>query len=383
MQGRLLRMWDAIIVGLGPAGSTAARHAALKGLKVLGLDKARFPRSKLCAAGLTGRAKRCLPLSPDCYQETTINRIYIHLGDKRPIAIESPVELMTTTTRERLDNALLDLAIRAGVEIREESRVVRIRQEGQRIAVGCGNAIEYSRYVIGCDGANSIVRRAVQARKPVFFPAWQVEYPIPDEANDDVRNEVRFDLGSTPHGYGWIFPKRTTIAVGVAGRFKTRLRMEAALTRVTRLLPVVSKWRPLAASGHAIPGFNRHNRIASGGLLLAGDAAGLVDPFLGEGLYYALRSGELAGCWVADELNQNQPEHPDYPATIRDEFERDLLIAARIGRIVYSFPALMHRLGLRHPGIFPRLADNLTDGSGYTGFLKSLPILWRLLFQDL
>ena len=375
-------MWDLIVVGLGPAGSTAARRAALRGLKVLGLDRARFPRSKVCAAGLTGRAIRHLPLKSDCYREAAINRVHIHWDGRDPLTVESSSGLMVTTRRETLDNALLELAGQAGVEIREGCHVSGVNTGSRSTGVYCSRGTEFARYVIGCDGANSVLGRSVRMKRPAFYPAWQVEYAIPETADDHLRSDVRFHLGAAPHGYGWIFPKKTSVVVGVAGRFGDRRTLETAMQRVTKLLPAESGWRRLTAGGHSIPVFDKRNSIASGGLLLAGDAAGLVDPFLGEGIYYALRSGEIAGDWVAGELAETAPERPDYPTLIRNELGPDLSIAGRLGKIVYSMPCFMQWLARRHPGIFQRLAQNLSNESGYTGFAQTLPFLWRHLIVD-
>ncbi len=128
-------MWDLIVIGLGPAGSTAARTAAQHGLKILGLDSAKFPRYKVCAAGLTGRAEKLLPLTPDRYLEKSVRRICITLRDRKPIVVESSDVLMSTTRRETLDTALLNLASDAGAVIREGCRVdkVCVEKDGIRM----------------------------------------------------------------------------------------------------------------------------------------------------------------------------------------------------------------------------------------------------------
>ncbi|MBN1879405.1 geranylgeranyl reductase family protein [bacterium] len=375
-------MWDVIVVGMGPAGSTAARVAAQHGMNVLGIDRARFPRHKPCAAGLTGRAARLLPLSPEQYQEVSVKRIRIMLGDNPPIKIDSPANLMTTTRRDVLDTALLKHAVDAGVRIIEGCRVNRITTNSRSVEVFFDGGSERTHRLIGCDGANSIVRRILQSKHPRCYPAWEAEYRLPDDIDAETQLDAVFDLGVVRRGYGWIFPKKRSVSVGLAGLFESRKTMEKAFQDLLKHIPGHIGWECIRKTGHTIPVYNSRNIIAGDRVLLAGDAGSLVDPFLGEGLYYALRSGDIAGRWVAGKHDGIGEGMNGYQTIIKETIGRELVIAGRLARIVYSVPGWMHHMAAHHPSILFQFADCLANDNGYTGFLKTLPFPWKLAFGD-
>ena len=117
-------MRDVIVIGLGPAGSTAARIASEQGLNVLGIDKAVFPRHKPCAAGLTARACRLLPMHESEYLEQKVHSIRIYMGMNKHIDLTDSEPVMITSKRETLDTALLRRAIQVGTEVMEDCRVI-------------------------------------------------------------------------------------------------------------------------------------------------------------------------------------------------------------------------------------------------------------------
>jgi geranylgeranyl reductase family protein len=378
------QMWDAVIVGLGPAGSTAARVAAEAGLKVLGVDRAEFPRWKPCAGGLTLRAKNKIPLPVSEYLEKEVYSLAVAWNDDKPVSVNRTTPFMFTTRRETLDEALLQKAVDAGATVLQKCHVHSVRIERDYICIHSGRRTERTRFLIGCDGINSIVRRALNPGKMRVYPAWEAEYEMTDSAPDAARNQVVFDIGVARRGYGWIFPKKELFSVGVAGDIGNRDDMMDAVRKILLHLPPGSTGNIVQQRGHLLPVFNPDLAVSGHRILLAGDAGGYVDPFTGEGLYYAFVSGESAADWVIRNIRNPDPDCGTYRTLLMKTVGRDLIMASRLARIIYSMPGVMHILARSRPGVLERFADSLSAGDekGYTDFIRHLPWYWRLFFWN-
>ncbi len=273
-------MWDVVIVGAGPSGSTAAYLLSKMGFKILLLDMRSFPRSKPCGGGITLKAARLLeelglPLEP----VEAFHRDVVVAGFGREITVStSPGEFAIALVRRDLfDHRLLESAIGAGAEfIRAKVSAVKVSDSGVKL-IGPG---EEARLVIGADGANSVVALTSGVRS-----GWRREDVIlAFEGNAPLQDRLIFMVDAAPYGYGWIFPRRKDSNAGVGGMSeKSREIMEAFREFSSRFNVRMNGSWIIPAGGHGKP-------IAKDRVLLVGDAAGLADPLTGEGLYYAFRS---------------------------------------------------------------------------------------------
>ncbi|PWK59277.1 geranylgeranyl reductase family protein [Roseicyclus mahoneyensis] len=285
---------DVVILGGGPAGSAAATTAARLGLRVVVIDKARFPRDKLCGGLFTGRARGeyvrifgCTP-DPGLFEER--RAISFHLGDRTLSRMED-VPPMYLTMRRSLDAHLLSLAAQAGAELRTGCRVADIDLAAERVVLEDGTTLAY-RVLIGADGVTSAVARTLFGRP--FDPkkiGFALEKEMPPQTDADVLRTVRVDFGAAEWGYGWSFPKRASTTVGVGGLHRLNPDMKARLHDYAALL---QQGDADGMKGHFLPFGDHRRRPGRGNVLLAGDAAGFVDPITGEGIGHALTSGRLA-----------------------------------------------------------------------------------------
>jgi len=285
---------DLVILGGGPAGSAAATTAARLGLRVLLIDKARFPRDKLCGGLFTGRARgeyrRIFgrDLAPELFEER--RAISFFLGE-RPMGRMENVPPMYLTRRRDLDAHLLDLAGAAGAELRTGCRVAEIDLGANRLTLEDGTQVGY-RVLIGADGVTSAVARALFGR--AFDPAtigFALEKEMPPEPDPVIARTVRVDFGAADWGYGWSFPKRGSTTVGVGGLQRRNPDMTARMHAYAALL---DQGDASGMKGHFLPFGAYRRRPGKDNVLLAGDAAGFVDPITGEGIAHALGSGRLA-----------------------------------------------------------------------------------------
>ena len=288
--------FDVLVVGAGPAGSATAIHLARGGARVLLAEKARFPRDKPCGGGLTGRALRALPCPVDPVVEHVVDRFELRLryGPRFERAGDEPMILMTQ--RKRLDAHLAEQAAAAGADLRDDSRVddLEAGADGVEATVnGRGRSVRAD-VVVGADGANGIVAKAVGlGREIVRGVALEGNVSWGELEPDRYRGRAVVELGVVPGGYGWVFPKGDHANLGVGGWGSEGPRLRGHLERLAAAHGV-SVDALSDVKGHRLPMRPLGTSPATGRVLLIGDAAGLVDPLSGDGIYEAFVSARLA-----------------------------------------------------------------------------------------
>jgi geranylgeranyl reductase family protein len=291
--------FDALVVGAGPAGSTAAHRLAAAGARVLLVDRARFPRDKPCGGGLTLRAARRLPVAVDPVVEDVVHTFELRLGYRTSFERSGRAALCLMTQRKRLDDFLARRAEDAGVVFRDGVRVEDVSDRGARID---GTLVEAG-VVLGADGANGTSARALALARDIDHGV-ALEGNLPYGAADERRYRGRLvlELGVVPGGYTWVFPKGDHVNVGVGGWRSEGPRLRDHLRRLC-VVHGFDVERVTDTRGYRLPYRTRQTQIARGRALLVGDAAGLVDPLTGDGMYEAITSANLAADAVlADDL---------------------------------------------------------------------------------
>jgi len=282
--------YDAAVIGAGPAGSTTAYRLAAAGASVLLVDKARFPRDKPCGGGLTTRAVKQLPFSVEPVVEDVVHTFELRLGYRSRFERASDEPLCLMTQRRRLDHFLVRQAQEAGAEFRD----------GIRMTVD--DALRSADVVIGADGVNGVTARYVGT---TFGHGVALEGNAPLDAR--YRGKLVLELGVVPGGYGWVFPKGDHVNFGVGGWESEGPRLREHLRRLCDEHGADhSQLKDLR--GYRLPFRRAGSTLASNRLLLVGDAAGLVDPLSGDGMYEAFVSARLAAeAVLADDLDAYAP----------------------------------------------------------------------------
>lgn len=368
MQGCSVTSYDVAVVGGGPAGSTVARELALGGARVCLLDKARFPRPKACGGALSPRVLRHLPSGVERWLRARVQRAVFTFRSGRPFEVTSSVPMGYMVCREEFDAWLLGRAEEAGACVREGAAVRRIERTGTGFTVCAAGEEVRAAWVIGADGANSVVAAQLLGRRaPAKFIALESELPYD---GGPLQDTVLVDVGRYPGGYAWAFPKGDRVNVGVMLEFprgrELRGALETFMSGVPGLPPGAAvHWQaaPVAAAR------TEPARCAGAGVLLTGDAARLADPFLGEGIYYAVRSGSLAASALlagrdrADVVVQ-------YETAIAEAIWPDLRAASRIAALFHRTPRWWHRVLSRMPGSLTQYVAVLTGEESYAGLLR-------------
>ena len=311
-----MERFDVAVVGAGPAGSLTAYRLARAHARVLLIDKQRFPRDKPCGGGLTMRAVKELPFSVDPVVEDVVTRVECRLRYGRSFERGSRT-LCLMTQRRRLDTFLVERAAEAGAEFRDGVRVEveserRIRVEGNLVAV---------RALVGADGANGTTARALGLGGDIVHGV-ALEGNILDADVDKQRYAGRMviELGIVPGGYGWVFPKGDHVNVGVGGWSYVGPRARDDLRTLCERHGIDPE-RVEQKRGHRLPMRRPGTRLARGKALLVGDAAGLIDPVSGDGIYEAFVSARLASETIEDLLNGRVTSLESYAPAVRSALD--------------------------------------------------------------
>ena len=293
-----MRRYDAIVVGAGPAGSTAAYRLARAGADVLLLDRARFPRDKPCGGGVTERAARLLPFSLDPVVEDVATEVDLRLRYGKTIRRGDGVPLVYLTQRRRLDLFLAEQAASAGADVRDGVRATAV-EEG---AVSAASDRYEADVVIGADGVNGVSAKALRLGGNRHVGV-ALEGNVPNaKLERDYRGKIVLEFGVVPGGYAWVFPKGEHANFGVGGWGSEGPALRDHLRRLCDAHGVAAEDLQ-EVRGYRLPLRSPESALARRRAPLVGDAAGLIDPVSGDGMFEGFLSSRYAADAVLDLLH--------------------------------------------------------------------------------
>lgn len=358
--------YDVIVVGAGPAGSTAARLCAEDALQVLLLDKAAIPRFKSCAGGITRRGYRLL--DTDVPDKLLRNRAYgakvvcgrhmAYVRDEEPIAY--------LTRRSEFDEHLVKAAVKEGVELSESTCFNKLERKRGFAEVSTSKGVFSCNMVVGADGASSRVAGYVRKPHKPHQIGVTLEADIPyDGARLD---DLEFHLATAPSGYSWIFPKDDHVSVGmggVAGKFKNPRECFTSFLSSQGFPP------DSVYAGHMIPAGGFKREIVSDNIILAGDAAGFVDPLFGEGITFAVNSGICAAKAISmcsGKKDFGRRGLRIYERMCRKDFLDDLRYGLWSAYLIHRYPGFFTRM-LCRPKAGKKLLELVSGETSYRSLL--------------
>ncbi len=334
---------DVVVVGAGPAGSLLAYRLARSGVDVVLLDKARFPRGKTCGGGVSVRAQKLIPYDISPVIEQTVTGISFTRKFEDAFTRRYPKPLLATVRREPFDEFLARRAREAGARLGEGTPFLSMKPKGEGIELETAAGACTALYVVGADGAQSPVARemgllsaqasilAVHSEAPAsLVPDWDPSL-------------IHIDWGSVRRCYAYLFPKKLSLSLGAggfagpAGKIKGYQRAFLE-TRFQR-----DQTFPFSAAGFMIPLRKHRSPIHAGRCLLVGDAAGLADPFTGEGIFSAVKSAEIAASVVQEALRNRWDSLEPYQEAIDRDLMPELECSRLFRELFHLRPSYFHQ----------------------------------------
>ena len=347
--------YDTIIVGAGPAGGTAAFFLGQAGQRVLVLEKENLPRYKTCGGGLSADVLKQFPFSFDPILERRVKAVRYVLEDQA-VTIPVPGDSICMVMRDRFDAYILE---HARADLRPETKVKGVQEKPDQVIVETESGERLAcNYLIAADGANSTVAHSVGLRRNrTLAAAIEVEARVPPEILNEYAETPMLVFGKVPHGYVWIFPKSDHLSVGIGSMRPKPGELQVTLKQAIARYGITLDG--FAIHGHPVPIFQRWEPLITRRTLLVGDAAGLVDPFTGEGIRFAINSAH----WAAEAILSGHPEN--YPPQINRRIRFNHAIGAVLADSFFAFPKIWFVLAVRNPYATQAFEDMLSGRSSY------------------
>lgn len=381
------------VLGGGPAGAFAAERLAEAGLRVVVFDE-KLAWEKPCGGGITYKAYSQYPfLIHNDTPKKLITDTYLaapKAGSCRMV-LRQPLVIYA---RFDLNRLLLERAERAGAQL-EKARVLELTPSGRGWRVRTtGGTLEADFCIVATGARNSL--RDVGTEWTADNTMYALGYYVPS-------SQEHIDIQFLPRleGYIWIFPRCGHLSVGICGKGEPAQALRRRLERYMEERGV--SWKGAQFYAHMLPSLGpsawRRNRVAGQGWLAVGDAGGLVDPITGEGLYYAIRSADLASQVVVSEAHAPEQKHQAYRLLLARDFAADLEFGASLAKRFFldkflfgSVPARMVQFMRRSPSFLSLIQDMFAGTQPYRSLKERLlrnlngtlqEILWNFFFQRL
>ncbi|WP_019506349.1 geranylgeranyl reductase family protein [Pleurocapsa sp. PCC 7319] len=342
-------MFDCIIVGAGPAGASAAYHLAKKGHSILVIEKNSFPRAKSCGGGVSPAIAEWFDFdfSPVVQNNVSEVKYTFKMGDPAEVRLKN-VTPMWMVQRDQFDSFLMEQATSQGVEFKDGTEVTNVTLQGDSWQVDTNNGAFTGKYLIAADGANSMVAKLLGFDAPQTIAAASLQ--VPGEVSDRRKTMAFFDFGSLKNGFMWCFPKADGYSLSAAYVRNPKGKadeLKKQLTKYAELFDLDPSQGQYTE--HPLNLWQQDRILHSDRALLVGEAAGIVDPLIGEGIRPAMFTGIKAAEAVSSAITGNADALGDYTEIIQQEWGNNLAKADFLAGLFFKAPKIAYKLGVKRP----------------------------------
>lgn len=342
-------MFDCIIVGAGPAGSTTAYNLAKQGKSVLILEKAEFPREKSCGGGVSPAIAQWFDFdfAPVIQNHVSQVQYTFKMSDAAEVQLQD-VTPMWMVQRGQFDNFLVEQAIAKGADFKSGMEVIGVSLKDDSWQISTNNGEFSGKYLIAADGANSNITKMLSFAETQKVTAASLQ--IPGEISDHRKSMAFFDFGSLKNGFMWCFPKANGYSLSAAYVRNPKGKSDELKKQLTKYAQLFNLDADQGEyKEHPLNLWQKDRPLHSERVLLVGEAAGMVDPLIGEGIRPAIFTGVTAATAIIDALNGRENALANYTDTVNQEWGANLAKADFLAGLFYKAPKIAYKLGVKRP----------------------------------
>jgi geranylgeranyl reductase family protein len=301
-----MKHFDVAIIGSGPSGASTAFYLGKNGISTVIIEKETLPRYKTCGGGFVFRGRKNMPFEIDNVIEREFFKVDSYFNNSK-IHYQSRKEksIITMIMRDAFDLLIVDKAREFGVTLLENHKLNALEFKDDLAILKTSQGAISANFVIAADGVLSSTAKMAGWKEDTrkLIPALEYEVEVSPEDFNRLSKNVRFDIDAVPFGYGWSFPKKNHLSLGVLTTKKGKINLKEYYKKYLQTLGITNIIKE-DAHGFQIPiaprtdGFIKHN------VFLIGDAAGFAEPITAEGISNAILSGKyVAEAIIESNLN--------------------------------------------------------------------------------
>ncbi len=366
--------FDAIIVGAGPAGGMCAYELSKNNISVLVIEKERLPRYKTCAGGLTKKAYEILPKDVLSLVENDAYRVNLTLNHRWGFSKITSFPIVKMVMRDRLDYFLVKKAEHLGARVLDKTVIKSIVESSDCIHVSTEARNFKSKLIVGADGITGCVARSLElTKRPKCGIAIEGEVTPTNNLSqlNEYNGSLHLDFNVVPKGYGWIFPKKEHLSVGVFTTLPEMRDIKQHFNSYLNDKGLANGYQTDSLKGHQIPiGGRGPEKLNSKRGLLIGDAAGLADPITGEGIYFALRSGQIAAKAIRNFIDSPNLTLDEYTKKVNSEIVEDFRYAGYLSALLYNLSFISYNLARKINRINEGFVKVISGGRKYKDLFR-------------
>jgi geranylgeranyl reductase family protein len=378
-----------IIIGGGPAGLYLAFKLAKAGVDVLILEKDKFPRYKACGGALSEKSidilsKNDILLNKNLIK-SEIERFKFRFDFKESFDINYQGKAIKLINRKNFDDYLKNKAVELGAEFKDQSEVSSLYKNNNKIFLYSSDTEYFADIIVGADGANSITAKKFNVYSDSFLKnrgaALEAEI-FNNDINYLKNNEIIVDFGQISDGYAWVFPKKDQLSIGLGSLKFNKIKLKQKLNNYLKQLDIDYNKSNILIKGHPLPTYSKRLDIKRSGenFLLVGDAAYLADAFIGEGIYFALLSADIAAKTIIRHLNNNNYSLKNYELELQKNMLSELGYAEKLALLFYNQTQLVKKVLRLRPDLLKEFIDAVQGELSYSELLNLFNFL-KMIFK--
>ena len=341
-------MFDCIIVGAGPGGTTAGYHLANKGHSVMVLEAASFRSYKPCGGGVSPAVAQWFDFDFTPVLDNTITKVKYtwKLGDPVEIQLQG-VQPMWMVQRDTFDRFLMEQALEVGAQLKDKTEVTSIKLVGDGWQVTTNNGSYTGSYLIAADGVSGPTSSWLGLKPPE--PLLGATLEVKATMSQVALQTASFDFGAFKNGYIWNFPKSDGYSISGAffrGKGKPK-ELKKELENYAANLGVDLSNREYREHSMSLWRYSR--TLHSTRALLVGEAAAVADPLTGEGIRPAMFTGVKAAAAISSALAGKADALVEYSQAIAAEWGKDMALAHKLAGLFFQFPGIAYKVAVKKP----------------------------------